>query len=313
LLPGLIDMHGHVTLSRGPIWELAAGDPEANLRAYLYAGVTTVLDPSDSTGKAVERREQVARREIIGPTVYTSGKSLTCPGGHPVSMVKLFAPAWIAWYAAPRSATQVGSREEAFAAVDDRGKEGTDVIKVVADRLPPQAPRIPNSTLEAIDDRARERESVESAGSRTSAVPRMRSIRAKREPRSGSTESPRSAFPTSRSNAWLDSEFRWSSRSKWRTDSSVDLTGRSTRLERETVPENVLDSFYPLPEGFSLDALGSVDEIDSPGTAARNMMRLRQAGVTILAGSDSQGGGIFPGAALHRELGQLVRACRTSE
>ena len=32
LLPGLIDMHGHVSLGRGPLWEGELGDPEANLR-----------------------------------------------------------------------------------------------------------------------------------------------------------------------------------------------------------------------------------------------------------------------------------------
>ena len=79
-------------------------------------------------------------------------------------------------------------------------------------------------------------------------------------------------------------------------------------MERETVPQDVLDSFYPPPEGFSLDTFGSLEGSDSPRTSADNMMRLRRAGVTILAGSDSQGGGIFPGASLHRELAQLVSA-----
>jgi hypothetical protein len=80
-------------------------------------------------------------------------------------------------------------------------------------------------------------------------------------------------------------------------------------MERETVPQAVLDSFFPPHDCFTLDALsGSKEAVDSPGTGADNMMRLRRAGVTILAGSDSQGGGIFPGASLHRELAQLVSA-----
>ena len=84
-------------------------------------------------------------------------------------------------------------------------------------------------------------------------------------------------------------------------------------MERETVPQDVLDSFYPAPEGFSgiLGAFRSDEEIDTLGTSADNMMRLRRAGVTILAGSDSQGGGVFPGASLHRELAQLVSAGMT--
>ena len=38
-----------------------------------------------------------------------------------------------------------------------------------------------------------------------------------------------------------------------------------------------------------------------------NLRRLHEAGVTILAGSDTQSG-VFPGAGLHRELAHLVRA-----
>ena len=48
LVPGLIDMHGHISITTGPSWEIATPNPENNLRAYAYAGVTTVFDPGDS-------------------------------------------------------------------------------------------------------------------------------------------------------------------------------------------------------------------------------------------------------------------------
>lgn len=75
-------------------------------------------------------------------------------------------------------------------------------------------------------------------------------------------------------------------------------------------PSRSPETFYPPPDGFNLDALGfgKLEDVDVRATAADNMMRLRRAGVTILAGSDPTRGGIFPGASLHRELGQLVRA-----
>src|SRR6185436_15631979 len=44
LVPGLVDMHGHVYADTHPVWALGIPDAEANLRAYLYAGVTTVSD-----------------------------------------------------------------------------------------------------------------------------------------------------------------------------------------------------------------------------------------------------------------------------
>ena len=49
LVPGLIDLHGHVTMDSSALWAIALPDPDANLQSYLYSGVTTLLDPSDPT------------------------------------------------------------------------------------------------------------------------------------------------------------------------------------------------------------------------------------------------------------------------
>ena len=35
LVPGLIDMHGHITTTTGPSWEFSLPRPEANLLAYV--------------------------------------------------------------------------------------------------------------------------------------------------------------------------------------------------------------------------------------------------------------------------------------
>lgn len=47
VLPGLIDVHGHVGNSPAPSWIGEWPDPKRNLQSYLYCGVTTVLDPAD--------------------------------------------------------------------------------------------------------------------------------------------------------------------------------------------------------------------------------------------------------------------------
>jgi hypothetical protein len=102
LLPGLIDSHAHATLSGGPSWEFSLPDPEGNLRAFLYAGVTAVFDPGDSTPDAFERPARVARGELLGPQLLTAGPVHTAPDGHPIAMIKQLAPWWLRWYLAPR-------------------------------------------------------------------------------------------------------------------------------------------------------------------------------------------------------------------
>jgi imidazolonepropionase-like amidohydrolase len=314
LLPGLIDMHGHVTLPRGPLWEAARGDPRANLQSYLYAGVTTVLDPADSTGAGPQRRDRIARGELLGPRVYTSGKMVTCPGGHPVAMIELFAPSWLSWFVTAGVAHQVETREDAYEAIDALVHEGVDVIKVAVDRIPPQAPRISTETLEAIDERAREHDIrwVAHIGTLQDALDAGEAggslwVHGLARERISDEDVARLAgfgIPMVVTIEVMDRMLRG-------LREPIDPIA----MELETVPQPVLDSFYPPPDAYveAFEAFSSVGgdgsgDLDLFAISAENMRKLRRAGVTILAGSDSQGGGIFPGASLHRELAQLVRA-----
>jgi imidazolonepropionase-like amidohydrolase len=284
------------------------------MQSFLYAGVTSVLDPADSSGEATSRRDRVARGELIGPRIQTSGKMITCPGGHPVALTELFAPAAISWLITPGMAHQVETREEAHAAVDSLAKEGVDVIKVAVDRLPPQAPRISVATMQAIDQRTRRHDlrwvahvgSLEDAIDAGEAGVSLWVHGIARERLSDADVERLASFdiPMVVTIEVMDRMLRG-------LEAPID----PIPMERETVPQEVLDSFYPPPERFRelFDGFGSLGEegtgdLDVRAINAENTLRLRDAGVTILAGSDSQGGGVFPGASLHRELAQLVRA-----
>jgi imidazolonepropionase-like amidohydrolase len=76
------------------------------------------------------------------------------------------------------------------------------------------------------------------------------------------------------------------------------------------VPADVLDAFNNPPDE-SVASEGFRDYLESlhPLRPAwrDNVRRLREAGVTILAGSDAQMG-VFPGPGLHRELQLLTEA-----
>ena len=119
LLPGLIDMHGHVGGNPAPPWVGGMPDLDANLRAYLYCGVTTILDPADIASQIFPRRERVRRGELLGPTIYAAGPMFTAPGGHPVPVLRQLAPWWLRWYLIPRLAVQVDTPSAARAAVDE--------------------------------------------------------------------------------------------------------------------------------------------------------------------------------------------------
>ena len=80
-VPGLIDMHIHLkggwTGGNALPDKYAAGrtDPELQqtLSAFLYSGVTTVLDVGNPTVWAATQRDRIERGELLGPRFFTTG------------------------------------------------------------------------------------------------------------------------------------------------------------------------------------------------------------------------------------------------
>ncbi len=308
LVPGLIDMHGHVATTTGPTWEFSLPRPEDNLKAYLYAGVTTVFDPSDTTDDAFERRERVASGELLGPKIFTTGRIITHPGGHPRAMISELAPWWIRWYLIPVVGSGVETVAEAFAEVDERVDAGADAIKIVVDQIPLEAPVLQDELSAAVVKRARERgiRTVAHIGTTADAIAAAEAgvalwVHGVYKER----------IPDDQIRRLVNFEIPMVT-----TSEVFDRYGRAqngeivpTKLEREIVSREILDSFYPMPSDFDPGPLHSWIELMSKTREVRldNVRRLHQAGIKILAGSDTQSG-VFPGAGLHRELATLVDA-----
>jgi imidazolonepropionase-like amidohydrolase len=307
LVPGLIDMHGHTGGESAPPWLGEFPDAELNLRAFLYCGVTTVLDPGDMDNEAFERREKLRRGELLGPHVYAAGPIVTARGGHPVPILNDLLPWWIRWYAVPHYTRQVDTPEEAQKAAVEIAEMGADVMKLVVDRVPAEAPRLRTDVMAAAVDAARARKlrAVAHIGTTQDAVDAARS---------GVT-------------LWMHGVYR----ERIPDDAIATLAGFGipmvatigvfesyavleqgprvpTPLEREIADPATLAAFDAVPDGYQSKFRPFIESLRPLRPVWRdNVRRLRAAGVTILAGSDPQMG-VFPGPALHRELGYLVEA-----
>jgi imidazolonepropionase-like amidohydrolase len=308
LLPGLIDMHGHITTTTGPSWEFALPDPEATLRSYVYAGVTTIFDPSDSSDEAYQRRQQVADGEILGPRVYTTGRIITHPQGHPRALIDQLAPWWIRWYLRPKVGSGVASEEEAIAEVDERADAGADAIKIVVDKIPLDAPTLQQDLTRIVVEHARKRglRTVAHIGTTEDAIAAAKAgvalwvhgVYKESIPDDKVAELVNFGIPMVTTSEVFDRYGR-----------AAEGPIQTTRLENEIVAADVLESFFPIPDDFDAGPLISWLELmrQTRDTRRDNVRRLHAAGMTILAGSDVQSG-VFPGASLHRELGNLVAA-----
>lgn len=308
LVPGLIDMHGHISTTTGPTWDMAAPNPEDNLRAYLYAGVTTVFDPGDSSAEAFSRRDAVAKGELLGPRIFTAGKIITDPDGHPRAMVAEFAPWWISWFLKPAVATGVSSADEAVEAVNERVDAGADVVKVAIDSIPLDASIMSADVLSALVEQSHKRgvRAVAHIGTTADALKTGNSgidlwIHGVYKERIADDDIARLAafgIPMVATSEVFDRYGR-------------ALSGpiKPTRLETQMISSEKLASFFPPPADFELGGLASWVNLmrDTREIRLDNVARVHAAGITVLAGSDTQSG-VFPGAGLHREIVTLVAA-----
>ncbi len=309
LVPGLIDMHAHTGISPAPASVGAFPDPAANLAAYLYCGVTTVVDLGGLAPDVLDRRQRIAAGQLLGPTLYVAGPVLTIRGGHPVPVLQMLLPGWLRWYALPRYVVQVDGPAQAAAAAERIAEMHVDLLKVIVDRIPPDAPRIDPETLAAAVGAARRH------GLR--AVAHI-----------GTTQDALDAAEAGVS-AWAHVVYREripdeqiSQLGAFKIPMVPTIVGfealasagrpgrRATRLEQETVPSAILDAFDEPVHDEKLAAFteASARFLSTQRQSWRdNVRRLHDAGVVILAGSDMQTG-VFPGAGLHRELGHLTEA-----
>ncbi|HEY6202495.1 MAG TPA: amidohydrolase family protein [Candidatus Limnocylindria bacterium] len=91
LLPGIIDVHTHLSLAAdGRTYEeMAADDDRAmveiaarNARVHLQAGVTTVRENGARNDVGFTIRDTIASGRATGPRVLASGRPITPSGGH---------------------------------------------------------------------------------------------------------------------------------------------------------------------------------------------------------------------------------------
>jgi imidazolonepropionase-like amidohydrolase len=89
VLPGLIDVHAHLTMSHDP--DLDYGELSApasgilgvmHAKRTLMAGFTTVRDPTGPYYADVALRDAIAAGWVDGPLMFVSGPVITMTGGH---------------------------------------------------------------------------------------------------------------------------------------------------------------------------------------------------------------------------------------
>ncbi len=132
VMPGLVDLHTHLTYSdpRDPPEE-ALSEPDAVLRAverlryFVESGITSVRDVASMGDITFRLKDWVARNRIPGPRVFAAGQLLTSVSGHGAQ--------GMGSHPAPNQLSRVLIGPDAWRnAVRDLFDRGADVIKVAS-------------------------------------------------------------------------------------------------------------------------------------------------------------------------------------
>jgi imidazolonepropionase-like amidohydrolase len=137
VMPGLMDMHVHVETETSPNRYLdgfTQNDADVAYGAMrlaerdLMAGFTSVRDLGGS-GVNIALRKAIQKGFVVGPRIYTAGKSIATTGGHadPTNNYRKD----LMGDPGPKEGV-INGPEDAYKAVRQRYKEGSDVIKITA-------------------------------------------------------------------------------------------------------------------------------------------------------------------------------------
>jgi len=134
VLPGLIDLHVHLTYAAKAgeePWYLASDLVELTLRGveraryFIESGITSVRDVGSHSSAPFRLKEWIRQRRLPGPRVFPAGMLLTGTGGHGAEGLRPGSSLWL-------YVKEVSGPEEWRNAVRQNFKDGADLIKIAS-------------------------------------------------------------------------------------------------------------------------------------------------------------------------------------
>jgi imidazolonepropionase-like amidohydrolase/ABC-type multidrug transport system permease subunit len=307
ILPGLIDVHVYLMsqadLSNSP----PATNPQRELAAYLYSGVTTVGSVGDPMDAVLKLRATVNSGERLGAELYACGPMFTAPGGHGTQ----FAQGLPAPVRAQLVRTPV-SPDDARQQMRELKSRGVDCIKAVLDTgVGMFFNRMDTKILAAIaaEARAQSLPLLVDTGDARDVADAVAAGATNIGRGSARDEIPDDVFTRMHAqNMVYDPTLTAVEAADDRSAGLLEPLERP--LVQQVVPAKLLKAtkdYLESPEDKKLRGSFDTSRAALP-QARRNLLRAFQLGVTLAAGTDSGTPLVFHGPAVHRELQLWVDA-----
>lgn len=299
LMPGLMDLHVHLSKARSPA-----------LPVLVAYGVTTVRDMGGDWDELREWRRQIRSGERVGPRIFSSGPYLEAPAN--VERMTSLREGSGTVEPVERTRVPIGSAERVYHVVDSLAATGVDWIKFRT--LPSMA--VFQALVAATD----------SVGLPMAGHPYGLPLYLLAE---GTVESlEHMVFPVYDDTAEADRRSAWRRMARhdvimvptlvqWEQSTLApdglleaivaDTAGKRYEDQRYTARYLLLDWREQLAERQeSGEDAGGIDWEAIYASTLRNVREMHDEGISVLPGSDLAVVGVFPGRSLHQELALMV-------
>ncbi len=300
IMPGMINLHGHVGMVSGLSQDMKHYTREnavAQLRVYAQYGVTTTTSMGTDHDLILDIRDQQRRGKVSGARVFTALQGFTTLNGYPTHAPGIKGVA-----------QEVATAAQARAWVNKLADRGADVIKMWIDDHHDTFKKIPPAVYRAIISQAHKRgllafahlyELDDAKGLVRAGLDVMAHsirdrevedelialLRKNKVTAVATLSREKSTFAYADSPAWLDDPF----------------------FQRGTTPEIIQALKTTLKKKQAADPEREIN-IQGLKIAMRNLKKLSDAGVRIGFGSDSGPPARFPGYFEHWEMELMAQA-----
>lgn len=304
IMPGLIDSHVHLESSGSLPWKPVRPDVEYNLRAYLYAGITTVYELAGLSGKTHKLKRKIDDGKIIGPNIYNTHLPITVKGGHPIPMAKLGA-LFPLKNMVDLLVPTIAEEEDALPLIKKYIRNNIDYIKMVCDQFPSGIPEMQSDLLRALIEEAHKSGfkvfvHVGSSKNAISAIKAGADVLAHGIYRSSLSDGDakyiaQSKVPIIYTISGFENAFRFS-----------EGTFKGSKWDSLLIPKEILE---PMSQRRD-EQINEIDLMKRIGEDIRksrpfwseNIAKLRKYGARIVVGTDSTLPGTYPGSSYFQEI-----------
>ncbi|MGQ0641152.1 MAG: amidohydrolase family protein, partial [Gemmatimonadaceae bacterium] len=287
LLPGLADMHVHLTGG----WDGHRSDLlgyKRYLNALLYAGVTTVLDVGNVLPYVQQLKQEVAAGRLTGPRILMAGPLIDGP-----------RPFW------PPLSYAVSSPEQLPTYVKQLAREGVDVLKayggLTTDQIRQLVEAARAESLQVIVDAHARNGTIDVARTGVAAFAHVAATPISDEALAYMKEQSVASITTL--------AVRESFAARRFADSASLAALMREPLVRESFPAQFAQELRTFADSTSpaIDSARITSTVRLK-TSLANVKRMFEGGILLVAGTDAPYPGDFYGEGLHRELELLVEA-----